>query len=54
MQDVIKDVDDDWEGKNPFLKTFSLSEEAIEIIKNEGELSNDFKIEVERIRQSMN
>ena len=25
-----------------------------EIIKNEGELSNDFKIEVERIRQSMN
>jgi flagellar biosynthesis component FlhA len=24
-----------------------------EIIKSEGELSNDFKIEVERIRQSM-
>jgi superfamily II DNA or RNA helicase len=41
MQDVIKDVDDDWEGKNPFLKTFSLSEEAIEIIKYEG---GNFKV----------
>jgi superfamily II DNA or RNA helicase len=34
MLDVIDDVNNDWEGNNPYVKIFKLSSEAIGIIKN--------------------
>lgn len=33
LRDVVDDIDEDWDSKNPFIKVFQLSEEALTLIK---------------------
>lgn len=51
LKDIVDDIDNDWNGKNPFIQTLDIEKKALEIIKeiapkNKPTKNNNEKVEI--------